>query len=274
MGPIERPDWGGAAVEESSAPMTMDVADADDDSALHRKLLVEALFTPDELALHYGLSREELDALSVPLPPSRVAVEAELAETERQRRQDRRTYFRDEAMQTRERELIELRAKLRAQTAAPMRELDGEGVSGLAPELLAEWENAGGVEYHLATAQRTAQAALNALEPEDASTFEKSFADLPAGAQTEVFRYLAVESGAWRPANDVALREFASTEEGARLLEEWGRGAARNLGIVRGRLALMLQSMTEPDRSAATAWFDGLPTGQARAVLKSLAGAR
>ena len=117
MGPIERPDWGDAAVEEPSAPLTTDVADADDDSALHRKLLAEGIFSLAELALHYGLNREELDALSVPLPPSRAEVEAELAEIARFRRQDRRAYFKDEALQQRERELIDLREKPRPQDA-------------------------------------------------------------------------------------------------------------------------------------------------------------
>ena len=118
LAPIERPDWGDAVEEEPSVTSdAKDAADTDDDSALHRKLLAEGIFTPDELALHYGLSREELDALSVPLPPSRAAVEAELVEISRLRRQDRRAYFKNEAIQQRERELIDLSEKLRAQGA-------------------------------------------------------------------------------------------------------------------------------------------------------------
>ena len=46
-------------------------------------------------------------------------------------------------------------------------------------------------------------------------------------------------------------------------MQEWGRQAARNVAVVRGRMNLMLRSMTPEDRSKAEAWFDELPAAQA-----------
>ena len=50
-----------------------------DDSALYRKLVADGIFMPEELGRHYGLSGEEIDALSKPLP-SRVSIDKELAD--------------------------------------------------------------------------------------------------------------------------------------------------------------------------------------------------
>ena len=134
--PIERSNWGpktdgpretpgnagapAAATDEKHAePVSEEpshTAVDDDDSALHRKLLADGIFTPAELAKHYGLSDAEVDELSkpVPKPLSRQDIDKELAEIAKLRRTDRRAYNKDEAMQARERELLEARDKPKA----------------------------------------------------------------------------------------------------------------------------------------------------------------
>ena len=116
----------------------------------------------------------------------------------------------------------------------------------LDPALLKEWEGLAGVDHHLGVAQRTSRAALDAVGPVDAETLQKGFDALPATAS-------------FPSADDAAVQTFASTEEGAELVRDWGRQAARNVGVVRGRMGLMLKSMTPEDRSKAEAWFDELP---------------
>jgi hypothetical protein len=250
------------------------IADPDDadDAARHRRLIADGIFTPEELARHYGLTPEELAALTPPKPLSRVAVEAELAEIGRLRRQHRRAYFKDEGLQQRERELLELSYKLQGERATAQSAPDGGDAAGLDPALLAEWQEHGGVEHHLQVARRAVQVALDHLEDDDRSELQDGFNRLPVGSQSGILRFLALQSsGAWRPATDAAVQQFASTDEGATLVESWGRGASHNVGIVRGRMELILSHMAISDRDAATTWFDGLSTAQATAVLRALA---
>lgn len=234
-------------------------------------MLAQGIFTKDELARFRNRPVEEIGRPQ-PKPPTLQSVSTELREIDRLRRQDRRAWFKDGAKQAREIELLEMREKLRAQPPAESEAVDYGDAPGLDPALLEEWENAAGVEYHLQTAQRSAQAALDGLEDEDRAALQTGFDGLPRGAQTAVFRFLALEpGGSSRSASNEALQEFASTEEGAELAKEWGREAGRLVGVVRSRMNLMLQSMTPEDRSAATEWFDRLSPSQAGAVLRALA---
>ena len=93
------------------------IADAEDydeeEAAADRKLLADGIFTREELARHRGRPAEEI-APPKSKVPSRQAVDKELAEIAEYRRGDRRGYFKDEAKQARERELIELREQLKA----------------------------------------------------------------------------------------------------------------------------------------------------------------
>lgn len=289
---IERPDWDESAAGRPQANTPKSAATSaeqtvsrevsvvgpsadEDDDARHRRLIESGVATPEEVGRIYGLTPDEVVALAKPMPkaPSRQEIEAELAEIAQRRRTDRRGYFKDEAIQARERELIEQREQLKAAPAPEKAVREPGNAPGLDPALLKEWEDAGGVEFHLATAQRATQAAFEAMPEEERADFQAGFDGLPDGAQTAVFRYLALEpGGSVRPATDAAVQNFASTPEGAELVASWGRNAARNVGVVRSRMELMLRSMPEADREVALSWFDSLKSSQAKAVLRALVG--
>ena len=296
--PIERPDWGRpaegayfggretgnaivpAATEhaEPAAESSAQIADAEDDDSArrHRKLIADGIMTVEEVQRHYGLTAEEVEALSKRNAQSRQSIEQELAAIKKRMRDDRAAYFKDSQAQARHLDLLRQLEGLEAEPTAVEKNPDAQSdASALDPALLAEWEKQGGVDYHLKTAQRTASAALDALEGDDRQQLEEGFDSLPPAARTAITRFLAVEPGGFvRPANETSLETFASTPEGAELVKEWGRSAPRNIGIVRSRMDLMLRSMAEADRTKAEAWFNALPAQQAKAVMKALAGAR
>ena len=146
-------------------------------------------------------------------------------------------------------------------------------VQPLDPEMLAEWDAAGGVDYHLSTAQNAAKAMLDAMPGEDKAGFQTGFDGLPAGVQKSVFNELSLSpGGAVRVASEADLQRFASTEEGAELVTEWGSRAGRKIGDVRARMERMLDGMSPAEEEKALTWFDALPSPQAKAVLKTLAG--
>jgi len=68
--------------------------------------------------------------------------------------------------------------------------------------MLAEWDAAGGVDYHLSTAQGAAQGVLDAMPVEDKAGFQNGFDALPQAAQTAIITELALSpGGAVRVAN-------------------------------------------------------------------------
>ena len=105
---------------------------------------------------------------------------------------------------------------------------------------------------NLATARGTAQRALDELEPDEQAALSQSFDALPASAQTEVFKYFAIKPGNWRSADEAAVEAFASMPEGQDLIAEWGDKAAKHVGVVQGRIGLMLRTC-RPDREKAEA---------------------
>ena len=78
--------------------------------------------------------------------------------------------------------------------------------------------------------------------------------------------------GAVREASEIDLQRFASTPEGAELVQEWRGRAGRKLGSVRARMERMLDNMSPGEEETALAWFDNLTAAQAKAVLRTLAG--
>ena len=102
---------------------------------------------------------------------------------------------------------------------------------------------------------------------------QSGFDVLPAGAQTAVFTELALPIGGYvREASEADLQRFASTEEGAELVAEWRSRAGRKLGSIRARMERMLDNMSAGEEETALNWFDDLPSPQAKAVLRALAG--
>ena len=67
---------------------------------------------------------------------------------------------------------------------------------------------------------------------------------------------------------DAEVERFATTPEGAELVQEWGDDADARLSMIQTRL---LRLEDAGDIEAAWAWFDALPSPQAKAVLKVLA---
>ena len=247
----------------------------EEDAARYRKLLADGIFTPEELARHYSLTDAELDALTNRLRPgTRAAIDAELGAIEQRLRKDRRGYFKDEAAQARYRVLLEQRASLAAKPKAEIEaERDDQGdAPGINPDLLAQWEKQGGIEANVRQVRAVVGAMLDPLEDDDADALEESSDALPQGAQTTIYSYLAVAGGAWPQADAAALQAFGETAEGGELIAEWGNKAARNVGAVRKRMALILDSMTDADRTKTQTWFDALPMAQAKAVMRALAG--
>jgi hypothetical protein len=256
----------------------MTTAAADDDEDFAAALIASGAFTAEDLVRH-GVILDQGDKPSAPESAALAApaeqradssspedINAELDEISRVRRADLAAWFKNDALQARERELLELREHQRQAGADPDR-------PDLDPKLLAEWEDAGGIDAHLAIAQKAAGSALNALGGEDRTALQDGFDGLPAGAQTQVIRFLGITPGGnVRPASDAALEAFAQTEEGAELVTEWRGRAAQKLGAVRGRMDLMLSGMSDADRAAAEQWFNALPAKQAAAVLRALAG--
>jgi hypothetical protein len=265
---VDRPDWGPQGAGSSGTLPTLIDQRTDLDVSVANSV-TNGVWTREEAQRHYGYTDDDMDRALAP-PPSPASVQRQLAEIDRLRRTDKQRYFKDEALQKRERDLIAAREKLRAEALPAARsdsEYDG---SALDKDLLATWERQGGVAFHLKTAQDTARAAMGALAPDEAQELMDSFDRLPVSAQTTVFGFLAIKPGAWRPANEGELAEFRESDL-ADLLEEWS-DAPKKLGIVRGRLRMMLNSMKGADRSRAEAWLDSLPTSHAKAIFKALAG--
>jgi len=292
------------SVEDLSLVSPLDALDADDD-AKYRQLLREGIYTPDELARHYNLSAEEIEALTKPLPKpaSRASVETELAAIEKRMRDDRRGYFKDEAAQARHRELISLQEKLKAQPAPTKndlvnsddlsrREIDTElaeidklrkedkrkywsdDVQKRQLELLAAREEATEHARQAEQAQTTVGAILDAVP--DAEAFEASFTSvftsMPEQAQAAIRQELALPpQSPTRPASEANVRRFASTPEGSELVAAWGRSAGMKVATIRARVERM---MSGGDVDAVARWVDGLSAADAKAMWMALAGGR
>jgi hypothetical protein len=102
--------------------------------------------------------------------------------------------------------------------------------------------------------------------------FEKSFDGLPDEAHAVIREHLAsdlLEPARPAPAAEVE-RCAAADEVNAELTKEWGKDPGKSLAKLQDRI----NGMIAADSAAidkALAWFDGLPTKQAKAVLKALA---
>jgi len=151
-----------------------------------------------------------------------------------------------------------------------------EQFAGASPTLAAEWGEAGDLPERLARAQDVAGAAVAGISDMEArADFETSFEGLPDGAQVAIIAEISMpEPGYVKEATDDDIELFASTEEGRALVGEWGgpntRAAARNVGIVTGKMRAAMDQMTESDREHFQVWFDGLTSGEARSALRAL----
>jgi hypothetical protein len=278
-GRILRPNWGAPPPAAPEAEAIDEADDVDDDdveddidddvSAARRddpladfdaedvdkwkKLLAEKLMTRAQISRIYALSEDELDALSgKPRRRSdgrtevsdmdRRGIDAEVAKIAKIMREDRREY--------------ELNHSARYR------------------ELLAARDAASERAEQMKQVQTTVQAVLEAVPDAEAfeASFETVFNDLPEHSQIAIRQELALPpDSAARPASDGDIERFATTEEGAQLVKEWGRDAGRRLATVRARIDRMLLS---GGMEAAVDWFDGLTSAEAKSVLTAIAGGR
>ena len=78
-------------------------------------------------------------------------------------------------------------------------------------------------------------------------------------------RWMGADTDArWRCSDDTRLA----------LLREWGgfgsRGAAHNVGIVRGTMKAAVDRMSAADRAEFGVWFDNLTSAEAHSVLRAI----
>jgi hypothetical protein len=312
---VEPSDWSGdAAPNEAPQPATPPaftaedlallgppdgaVIDDDDPDEIDRKLIASGIFTRESLARHYGRPAGEI-APSRPRPQTPASVDAELSKIDQLRRTDRQGYFKDDATQKNERQLLETKhaleseAKLAATLNPPHDELakiDTElaAIDKLRSEDRRAYNKNEALQVrerdllkakealtHAAQAQEriegTVEAALADMPNEEREAFTKVFDALPAATLDVIRDHLAetpIEPA--RPATDADLKRFASTEFGAELLTEWGRSAGMNLAKVRSRLDYMISTRPNEIAAALELFETGTPK-QAKAMLKALA---
>jgi hypothetical protein len=148
-------------------------------------------------------------------------------------------------------------------------ELDDPALRALVPE----WEQQAGVEFHSQTLKRAVDAINADLDEAERGQFQAKFDALPVAAQTAVYRYLSVDGGgAWPAASVAQMDDFTSIPEQAELVAGWRSRAAQKVGTIRGRLGLILRSMSESDRAAADRFIESWSPAQAKAILRVLAG--
>jgi hypothetical protein len=107
----------------------------------------------------------------------------------------------------------------------------------------------------------------------DAKAFEQSYDRLwenLSEISRDAIRYelaLTAQDYPARPASEADVARFATSDIGAQLIREWGGQARKKLALVQARAERLLRTGEE-----AIEWFETLPTAQAKAVIKVLAG--
>jgi len=127
-------------------------------------------------------------------------------------------------------------------------------------------------EHDLEIAHEVVQATLEAVPIADRAGFVAGFDGLPPGVQKAIVGELALPGGEWEGmADEDELEKFATTPEGAELVQEWDDDADVNLARVQARI-LRIEANTSPGAiEVMWSWFDSLPSSQARTVLRALA---
>jgi hypothetical protein len=251
-----------------------------------RAAVRQNIMSVEEAAQHYRLTDDEVEAIGKPAQPTRStlkAVEAELKKIGDMRRTDSRAYWKDEAVQIRERALIGELEKLKA--GAPVaneNEAEGDEAgglvagdgSGLPDDLLKAWDAQGGREFHLKHAQDTVRTMIDGLDDGEQAAFIEGFDNLPAGAVRSIYEHLAIDpGGSVREASAGEMETFAAHGDAcSEVVKAWGRNAAQKYATAAARVDLMLGSMSEADAAKAEAWFRKLPAAQKASVVKALAG--
>ena len=246
-----------------------------------RGLLKNGVYRPDEVARMYNLSPAELAAAQRPAQSvqqsNRRSVEQQLASIDKFRRSDRAAYNKDIRLQARERALIAQLETFKSDAASDLVETAADGADGeldvswADPALISEWRQHGGLKHHVAVVRAAVTKAFDELDEQEAHGLSESFSQLPPGAQTSIYGFLAVEPASWRKADAEDVAYFTNLEDTAPLIREWGPRAAEQVGVVVGRSKMMLNRMSAADREKTNDWIDSLSPSQFRAVAKALA---
>ena len=260
------------------------------------------MFTPEEFAKHFNLTPDEMAQITAPTvsPRSqRKAVEKELAEIAALRRNDAKGYRRNAEMQARERELLGLREKLKAELAPA--EVKPAGLAGIEAELakIAEARRSDPAAYRKdVTMQQRERELLQARETAEegaraeaqlqhtteaikeiitdgeafAASFDQVFGSLSAEAQAMVRHELS------QPAPDVGrvtgaadMEAFSNLHsEAAKFVERHGKEAARRHAVAEARMGAIVDSMPEADAERAKAWIRSLPPADIVGLMDAL----
>jgi hypothetical protein len=216
----------------------------------------------------------------VPTPePALADVEAELAEIDKFRREEKIKYFKSDATQKREIELLETRAKLKAEERGEGEaseedgKADGLGEGSLPESLREEWSRSGpdGIQDALRAVRFRTHIALDALGGDAGEALRDSFDDLPDDAQDAIVSGLATDGGKWPVASEQEVQAFGEVAHGAELLKEWGASAAALLGRARREAASIEARMTERSRLQMHRWVAGRSPAELGAMVRALA---
>jgi hypothetical protein len=191
-------------------------------------------------------SREDLalvgDAFAAPSILPEADIDRELKEIAKYRRDDRRSYTKDDSIQKRERALLEMKQR--------WTESNDQGH---------RWR---------------ARAAQILTSMPDADKFEASYdalwANLDEAARDAIRYELALPATQYpaRPASQEDIDRFANSDVGTELVKEWGGRAPKKLALLRARV----ERLTARTSDEAIAWFESLPLAQAKAVINVMTG--
>ena len=195
---------------------------------------------------------------------------AEMASIERQMRDAPSTYFHNEPMQARYRDLLDQRdGPADAEDADDDPFARGE----LAPVSLKVFAAAEGAEGYDGYVRAVGFAAdvVMAVPSSERRSFVDGFERLPDAVVGALVSELTNPTGTgYAPCSDAEVRAF-SQEPGGSIVREWGGEAQRAMGRVRGRIDRAMGLMNERGMDRFLDWLMDLSDAQAKAVYRKLA---
>lgn len=205
-------------------------------------------------------------------------VSSEIAEIQARMVADREGYFRDGTMQERYRELVAHRDGDESETeptSLPSLLSEDESYEILAdmgPECSAladAWGDAGGYGSHLRNVQTSVLQIIEGLSVREQSVFMERFDTLPESVIASIYLELSLGRMNFLPeVTNADVERFASTPEGAELVDEWGHTAPARIALVQARFSRLVESMkSQADKAIFLAWFNSLSARVAKSIL-------
>lgn len=195
---------------------------------------------------------------------------AEMASIEQTMRDAPSTYFHNEPMQARYRDLLD-------QRDGPADDGDGDDdpitCGELVPVGMREFDAADTWQSFDEYARAVSFAAdvVLAVPSSERRSLVDSFNRLPDDVAGALACEMTNQTGTgYAPCSDAEVRAF-SRETGGSIVREWGAEAQRTMGRVRGRLNRAMDSMDERGLNRFLDWLESLSDGQAVAVYRKLA---